>query len=88
MATSYIIEYQNRNNDWIKLYDGARNSCLISANKLYIFQDDNQLCIAIRSKSVQGSLSDDDTKTQVVNSEYSLPFICPIEKFIVKKKQK
>ena len=88
MAKSYIIEYQNRNNDWIKLYDGARNSCLISAKKLYIFQDDNQLCIAIRSKSVQGSLSDDDTKTQVVNSEYSLPFICPIEKFIVKKKSK
>ena len=75
-ATTYIIEHQKRNNEWVELYKGGKNSCLLDARKVHIFKDEGKLCIVLRSKSSKAG----SNAIEAVTSPYSNPFVCYIQK--------
>ena len=75
-ATMYIIEHQKRNNEWVELYKGGKNSCLLDARKVHIFKDEGKLCIVLRSKSSKAG----SNAIEAVTSPYSNPFVCYIPK--------
>ncbi len=75
-ATTYIIEHQNRDNEWVEVYRGRKNSCVLDARKVHVFKDESQLCIMLRSKSSKAGGNTIDA----VISPYSNPFVCYIQK--------
>lgn len=100
MVTTYVIEYKNGTNEWVQLYKGPANSCLINAKDVHLFNDDNHVSIVIRSKSHMTSVESNSNNTKktgsgndnddciIHSSKYSQSYVCPIEKYNTKNRNR